>query len=85
MPVTYKKKVAVLAGHCEIEEAETLFSWLTEDASRQLNLKTLTTAHTAVFQVLLCLRPKVSVQPESSELYWIVEMLQSDNNKVWCE
>lgn len=85
MPVTYKKKVAVLAGHCEIEEAETLFAWLTEDTTRQLNLKALATAHTAVFQVLLSLRPKVSVQPESPQLYWLVEMLQSDNNKVWCE
>ena len=84
MPVTYKKKVAILEGHCEIEEAEMLFAWLSEDTSRQVNLKKFTTAHTAVFQVLICLRPKTSVLPESTNLDWLVHTLQSNSNNVWC-
>ena len=53
MPIAFKKKVAVMTGHCEIEEAESLFTWLNEENSRQVNLKALASAHTAVFQVLL--------------------------------
>ena len=84
MPIAFKKKVAVMTGHCEIEEAESLFTWLNEEASRQVNLKGLTSAHTAVYQVLLANKPKVSVWPESERLFWLTKMMNNQRN-VWCE
>ena len=84
MPIAFKKKVAVMTGHCEIEEAESLFTWLNEENSRQVNLKALASAHTAVFQVLLGKKPKVSVWPESEELFWLTQMMNNKSN-VWCE
>ena len=84
MPIAFKKKVAVMTGHCEIEEAESLFTWLNEEASRQVNLKVLTSAHTAVYQVLLANKPKVSVWPESERLLWLTKMMNNQSN-VWCE
>lgn len=85
MPVTYKKKVAILTGHCEIEEAEELFVWLKEDPTRQLNLKSFKSAHTAVFQVLLALKPTFSVLPQTPELDWLTKKIQSSGNAVWLE
>lgn len=85
MPVAYKKKVAVMTGHCEIEEAETLFAWLNEETSRQVNLKALTSAHTAVYQVLLDKKPKVSVWPEADALFWLTEMMRRNQSRVWFE
>lgn len=84
MPIEFKKKVAVMTGHCEIEEAESLFTWLNEEASRQVNLKALTSAHTAVYQVLLAKKPKVSVWPESENLFWLIKIMNNKSN-VWCE
>ncbi|CAB9494971.1 hypothetical protein [Alteromonas macleodii] len=84
MPIAFKKKVAVMTGHCEIEEAESLFAWLNEEASRQVNLKALVSAHTAVYQVLLAKKPKVSVWPESEKLIWLTKMMNNKSN-VWCE
>jgi hypothetical protein len=83
MPITYKKKVAVLNAHCEIEEAEALFNWLAEAPSRQVNLKSLESAHTAVYQVLIGLKPKVSVWPVSEHLFWLSKNLINDEAKVW--
>ena len=85
MPVIYKKKVAVLSAHCEIEEAENLYTWLNEVPSRQLNLKALESAHTAVFQVLIALKPKISVWPENERLSWLTQSLCDSNTKVWCK
>ena len=84
MPIAFKKKVAVMTGHCEIEEAESLFAWLNEEVSRQVNLKALASAHTAVYQVLLAKKPKVSVWPESEKLIWLTKMMNNKDN-VWCE
>lgn len=84
MPIAFKKKVAVMTGHCEIEEAESLFAWLNEEVTRQVNLKALVSAHTAVYQVLLAKKPKVSVWPESEKLIWLTKMMNNKSN-VWCE
>lgn len=84
MPIAFKKKVAVMTAHCEIEEAESLFAWLNEEVSRQVNLKALVSAHTAVYQVLLAKKPKVSVWPESEKLIWLTKMMNKKSN-VWCE
>ncbi len=68
MPISYKKTVAVLEGHCEIEEAETLLAWLLEHPKGRLNLKRLGHPHTAVLQIMMALRPEVSAFPENEEI-----------------
>jgi len=59
-----KKTVAVLEGVCSVEEAEPLLEWLAERRGAKVNLKRCDHMHTAVFQVLLALRPRVSALPE---------------------
>lgn len=68
MPIKYKKTVAVLEGHCAIEEAETLLAWLLEHPKGKLNLKRLEHPHTAVLQVMMALHPEVSSSPEREEV-----------------
>lgn len=75
MPITYKQKVAQLSGHCEIELAEELDQWLAEKPARQLNLKALTSVHTAVFQVIALRQPKISVWPKAESLNWLQDTL----------
>lgn len=77
MPIEFKQKVAVFDGHCEIELAEALAAWLAEKPNRQVNLKLLTSAHTAVYQVLLNLQPGVSVWPKLPDLEWLQTAMQS--------
>ncbi len=77
MPIIYKKTVAVLEGVCEIEEAETLLSWLLEHPKGKLNLKRLEHPHTALLQVLMALRPDVSVFPEVEDVAnWLQPLLR---------
>lgn len=70
MPITFKQKVAVLEGNCEVDLAEELDHWLAENQKRQVNMKQLEHAHTSVFQVLLMRKPSVSVWPQKPELAW---------------
>jgi len=83
MPLVLKKKVAVLRGHCEIEDAESLFNWLQESSGRSLNLKELTSAHTAIYQVILGFQPTISIMPEDTSLFWLKELLTQDSKEVW--
>ena len=76
MSINYKKTVAVLTGHCEIEEAETLLSWLLENPKGKLNLKQCSHPHTAVLQVIMALQPMISAWPEDKEITaWLQPLL----------
>lgn len=78
MPIEFKKKVAVLDGNCEIDLAEELDLWLQESAGRQVNLKKLTNAHTAIYQVLIRRRPGVSVWPQNNKFHWLSKAMSND-------
>ncbi|WP_137166154.1 hypothetical protein [Salinimonas lutimaris] len=78
MPIEFKKKVAVLDGNCEIDLAEELDLWLQESAGRQVNLKNLTNAHTAIYQVLIRRRPGVSVWPQDAAFHWLSKAMAND-------
>lgn len=78
MPIEFKKKVAVLDGNCEIDLAEELDIWLQENTARQVNLKTLTNAHTAVYQVLIRRRPGVSVWPRDTAFHWLQKAMTAE-------
>ncbi len=78
MPIILKKTTAVLEGHCEIEEAETLMEWLLENPKARLNLKSLQHPHTAVLQVLMVFRVSVSSWPEDETLrHWLQAALEA--------
>ena len=48
-----------LHGECRVEEAEPLLQLLQADSSRAVDLSGANSLHTAVFQVLLALRPEI--------------------------
>ncbi len=80
MPVTLKKTVAVFDGVCAVEEAETLLAWLQENPKGRVNLKRCTHIHTAVLQVLLAFRPRVSPFPEDQDLAaWLAPAFGTDS------
>ncbi|MGM0834193.1 MAG: hypothetical protein ACQEUK_15380 [Pseudomonadota bacterium] len=56
MPIEFKRSSAVLTGACEVEEAETLHSWLLEHPGASLNLRHCDYLHSAVLQVILAAR-----------------------------
>jgi len=77
MPITYKKTVALLEGHCPVEEAETLLEWLLDNPKGKVNLKALAHPHTAVLQVLMAVRPAVSAWPEDESVAaWLRPLLE---------
>jgi len=77
MSIDLKKTVAVLAGHCEIEEAETLLAWCLEHPKGKVNLKHLSHLHTAVLQVLMALNPPISYWPEDRDMAgWLQQTLE---------
>ena len=76
MPVTYLKTVAVLEGHCSVEEAEGLLEWLQDNPRGRVNLRDLSHPHSAVLQVLMALQPGVSVPPADPALAdWLLPAL----------
>ena len=79
MPITYKKTIALLEGHCEIEEAETLFAWLLEHPKGKVNLKQVEHIHAAILQVLMALKPSVSAWPVDENVeFWLVPAFNGD-------
>ena len=78
MPITYKQKVAVLDGNCEADLAGELDAWLAENPKRQLNLKSLTHAHTAIYQVMIKHGISVSVWPaDDQDWHWLKVAIDS--------
>ena len=63
MTIRYRKKYAALEGIVGVEDAETLTQWLLGQATPTVHLGKCEHLHGAVLQVLLALRPKVSVPP----------------------
>jgi len=68
MPLITKIKVARLEQDCGAEEAEQLLEWLIAHPAGKVNLKSCTSLHTAILQVLLACRPTVSHWPEAPGL-----------------
>jgi hypothetical protein len=53
MPIKVTKKQISLQGHCTVEEAEDVFSWLQKHEHGALHLEGLTHLHAAVLQTLM--------------------------------
>ena len=79
MPITYKENVAMLQGHCEIEEAETLLTWLFEHPQGEIDLKQVEHIHAAILQVLMALKPVISAWPDDDKVeFWLVPALNGE-------
>lgn len=72
MPVRYLKKHAALEGWVSVEDAEALSNWLRERDAPVVHLGKCEQVHGAVLQVLLALRPRVSVPPADP---WLAQAL----------
>lgn len=76
MPINFLKTVAKLEGRCEVDEAETLFEWLQEHPGGRVNLKECQALHAAVVQVLMALKPPISVAPDDKALQrWLMPVV----------
>jgi hypothetical protein len=65
MTVQVLDKVVVLAGTCGVEEAESLLAALLDDTERRVAIDT-AHIHTALWQVLLALRPRIERTPDDT-------------------
>lgn len=63
MPIRYLKKHAALEGNVSADDAEGLVTWLREQSAPVVHLGKCEQLHAAVLQVLLALKPRVSVPP----------------------
>lgn len=59
MPMDLSETAAVLAGICEVAEAETLLAWLQAHPQGPVDVSGCEHAHTAIVQVLIAARPAV--------------------------
>lgn len=76
MPIRFNASEAVLDGHCAVEEAIDLATWLLAKPGRKLDLAGCTGLHAAVLQCLMALRPKIVAVPEDAELRgWLAKAL----------
>ncbi len=80
MPIVYKKKVAVLDGVCDVEDAESLWAWLQKNPKAKINLKGCQHVHSAVLQVLMKAAPAISIAPQDARIKaWIGATLQGSS------
>jgi hypothetical protein len=63
MTIRYLKKHAALEGIVGVDDAEALTQWLLQQGEPAVHLGKCDHLHGAVLQVLLALRPKVTVPP----------------------
>ena len=78
MSVRLTGDTILLEGDCRVEDAEPLLRWLQEDRGRVVDRTDAGHLHTAVFQILLALRP--SVRGEGKDTFvrtWMVPILSA--------
>jgi hypothetical protein len=63
MTIRYLKKYAALEGVVGVDDAETLAQWLQQQGAPAVHMGKCQNVHGAVLQVLLALRPTVTVAP----------------------
>lgn len=68
MGLACDKKSARLSEVISVEDAETLLEWLLKHPKGSVDLGHCTHLHTAVMQVLMAARPKISVWPADGPL-----------------
>lgn len=76
MTIRFDKGTAVVEGVCGPEEALELLEWLRGRKTPRVNLKACDHLHTAVLQILLAVRPKLTAPPDDPFLAaWVAPLL----------
>jgi hypothetical protein len=76
MPLVYEKNMARFVDACTVEEAMEFQEWLGGVKAPRVDLSACTHLHTALFQVLLAARPKLSAPPQDPFLArWVAPLL----------
>ncbi|MFM7348637.1 MAG: hypothetical protein ACKO01_04030 [Erythrobacter sp.] len=68
MAVRFARDKAVIEGHCTVEEADALASFLLAKPGRKVDLAACTGLHAAVLQCLMALAPAVAKGPQDAGL-----------------
>lgn len=67
-----------LSGVCTLDDADALLQALLRERGRHVDWASVTSAHTAVIQVLMALRPGIEGNPPSDNLLnWIHPLIQA--------
>jgi hypothetical protein len=74
MGIEFEANVAKLLGTISIEEAEGLFNWLLETKDAKMDVSQLDHLHTAVFQLLLILKPDIIGTPQANDLKMLLNI-----------
>jgi hypothetical protein len=74
MSIRYLKKHAALEGVVSVDDAEALAQWLQQQRTPTVHLGKCEHLHGAVLQVLLAVRPRISVGPGDP---WLAAALAS--------
>lgn len=82
MPMDLSETAAVLAGICEVAEAETLLAWLQAHPEGPVDVSGCEHAHTAIVQVLIAARPAVTGVPGGAEAPAWLEALRPQGKSV---
>ena len=72
MAIEYKKSLAVFTDFVGVEEAENLLQWLLKNPKGKINLAACEHIHAANLQVLMAVKPQISVWPADEDLtHWL--------------
>jgi hypothetical protein len=76
MSVTLHDRVIVLTGDCGVEHAETLLDLILSNPDATVDVSAAGSLHTALWQVMLALRPRVSGEPADGFVrHWVMPVL----------
>lgn len=76
MTVSLQGDTIYLFGTCGVEEAETLVSLILSNATAMVDVSAAEAVHTALWQALLMLAPRVSGEPRDNFVReWIMPIL----------
>lgn len=77
MAIEYKKSQAIFTDFVDVEEVEALLEWLLRNPKGKLNLANCTHIHASTLQVLMVIKPSISVQPNDTDLAaWLMIALK---------
>lgn len=76
MSVAMDGDMITLTGACGVEEAETLFSLVQGHPAAMVDLSGAGQVHTALWQILLALKPRIIGEPDDPFVrHWILPLL----------
>lgn len=81
MSVRVADGIIFIEGRCRIEEAEPLLGYLLEDADRRVDLSACDALHSAVVQILMATKPRITGKPVDPFLCaYVVPLLETERS-----